>query len=407
VGAAVSGSSGPGEEGETPVSGSLDGISVVDLSWGRAGPMATGQLADHGATVVRVEPPGGDPYRSMVSKAAYDRGKRSVIVDLSSDAGREVLHRLLADADVLVESWQPGVADRLGFGYEAVHERYPRLVYCSISGYGLDGSGRDHPGYESLVAARTGVMAVGGAGADPVFPGVPIGSIGAALLAVIGIMAALVVREDSGIGQRVDTSILDGALSFLNMFWEGLENLPDDVDRPRATTPRRFMMASMLCGDGEYLGIHTGANGSHARLMEALGLSDRVAAAPGNREKSVPLSDEEYRVVTTEVPRLFASRPRAYWLQQLRTHDVCAIPVLRPGEVFDQPQTIHNQIVVELDDAELGTLEQVGVAARMTATPGAVGGPAPRAGQHTEEVLLELGYDAETIGSLRRCGAVD
>ncbi len=384
------------------MTGALDGVTVVDLTWGRAGPMATGLLADHGATVVRVEPPGGDPYRSMVSRAAYDRGKQSLILDLRTDEGLDALHRLLDGADVLVESWQPGVADGLGLGYDALHELSPRLVYCSISGYGLDGAARDRPGYESLVAARTGVMGIGAAGADPVYPGVPIGSVGAALLAVIGIMSALVVREDTGRGQRVDTSILDGALSFLNMFWESLENLPDDVERPRSPTPRRFMMASLRCGDGEYLGIHTGANGSYGRLMEALGLSDRVKPAPGNREKSVPLSDEEVEVVTTEVPRLFGSRPRAYWLEQLRKHDVCAIPVLRPCEVFDQPQTIHNEIVVTVDDAELGPVEQVGVAARMGGRPGVVRGRAPRPGEHTEEILRQLGYEPGAIASLAR-----
>ena len=372
--------------------GSLDGVTVVDLSWGRAGPMATGLLADHGAAVVRVEPPGGDPYRSLVSRAAYDRGKQSLMLDLRSDQGRDALHHLLAGADVLVESWQPGVAEAWGLGYDALHVLYPRLVYCSISAYGLDGSARDRPGYESLVAARTGVMASAESGADPVYPGVPIAGIGAALLAVIGIMAALVVREDTGAGQRVDTSMLDGALSFLNMFWEQLENLPDEAYRPRSPT-RRFMMASMRCGDGEYLGVHTGANGSYGRLMEALGLSDRVAPAPGNREKSVPLTDEEAEIVTTDVPRLFASRPRSYWLEQLRAHDVCAIPVLRPCEVFDQAQAVHNGIVVSLDDPELGPLEQVGVAARMGGAPGAVRGHAPRPGEHTDALLRRFGYD--------------
>jgi crotonobetainyl-CoA:carnitine CoA-transferase CaiB-like acyl-CoA transferase len=240
-------------------------------------------------------------------------------------------------------------------------------------------------------------MASAEPGADPVYPGVPIAGIGAALLAVIGIMAALVVREDTGAGQRVDTSMLDGALSFLNMFWEQLENLPDEAYRPRSPT-RRFMMASMRCGDGEYLGVHTGANGSYGRLMEALGLSDRITPAPGNREKSVPLSDEEAEIVTTEVPRLFASRPRSYWLEQLREHDVCAIPVLRPCEAFDQPQAVHNGIVVSVDDPELGPIEQVGVAARMGGAPGAVRGPAPGPGEHTATLLRRFGYDESAAG---------
>jgi len=387
------------------VPGALDGIRVVDLSWGRAGPLATGQLADHGAEVIRVEPPGGDPYRTMVARAAYDRGKRSVVLDLGRSRGRDLLQRLLADADVLVESFQPGVADRLGLGFGDLHRRYPRLVYCSISAYGQDGPDRDRPGYESLVAARIGVMAQG-SGGDPVYPGVPIASTGAGLLAVIGIMAALIEREDTGIGQHVDTSMADGALAFMNMMWEDLERLPDSPAGAALRPSRRLLVGSMRCGDGEYLGVHTGANGSYGRLMEAMGLSDRVSPAPGNREKTVPLTDEETEVVATEVPRLFASRPRDEWRERLRAHDVCAIPVLRQGEAFAEPQTIHNQVAIVLDDPELGPVTQVGVAARMAATPGRVSGPAPRVGEHTEEILHELGYDDETIAELRDDGVI-
>jgi crotonobetainyl-CoA:carnitine CoA-transferase CaiB-like acyl-CoA transferase len=390
--------------------GALHDVKVVDLSWGRAGPFATGQMADHGASVVRVEPPGGDPYRSMVARAAYDRGKRSMVIDLGRTRGREVLRRLLDDADVLVESFQPTVADELGIGYEALHARYPRLVYCSISGYGQHGADRDRPGYESLVSARSGVMAEGQRSeGGPVYPGVPIAGIGAGLLAVIGVMAALVEREDTGLGQHVDTSLFDGVLSFMNMFWEDLENLADDLGQPAfpaIPANRRLFVGSFECADGEFLGVHTGANGSHARLMAAMGLTDRVPPAPGNREKSVPLTDEEHGIVSTEIPALLRSRPRAEWLERIRQHDVCAIPVLRPGEALSQPQTVHNELVVELDDPDLGRLAQVGVAARLSATPGGVRSPAPRVGEHTDEILSELGYDADTVAAYRRDGAV-
>jgi len=346
----------------------------------------------------------------MVARAAYDRGKRSVVIDLGQDRGREVLDRLLDDADVLVESFRPTVADRLGIGYEDLHARHPRLVYCSISGYGRTGADRDRPGYESLVLARAGVMAEGqGGGGDPTYPAVPIGTIGAGLLAVIGIMAALVEREDTGLGQHVDTSIFDGTLSFMNMFWEELENLPDgrgQPDFPVIPTNRRLFVGSFECSDGEYLGVHTGANGSHARLMEAMGLSDRVAPAPGNREKAVPLTETEREIVSTEVPRLLGSRPRSYWLDRLRDHDVCAIPVLRQCEALSGSQAVANGVVVELDDPELGRVQQVGVTARLAETPGAVQGPAPEVGEHTTEILGELGYDRDTIARYRSDGVV-
>jgi crotonobetainyl-CoA:carnitine CoA-transferase CaiB-like acyl-CoA transferase len=388
--------------------GALDGIMVVDLSWGQPGPLAGGQLADHGASVIRVERPGGDPYRSMAARAVYDRGKRGLVLNLRDHRGREVLHRLLDRADVLIESFRPGVADDLGIGYEALHAAYPGLVYCSISGYGQEGSARDQPGYGSLVAARAGVMTqVATSDGAPVYPGVPIGAIGAGLLAVIGITAALVERENTGVGQRVETSLFDGLLSFTNMFWEELENLPD-IDQESAIPPnRRLFVRSVICGDGEYLGVHTGANGSHARLMEAMGLSGQVPPAPGNREKTVPLTDEESEILSTEIPRLFASKPRSFWLDKLREYDVCAIPVLRPGEAFSQPQAVHNEIVIEVEDPDLGQVAQVGVAARLASTPGTVRRPAPRVGEHTADILSELGYDIATVADYRRDGVVD
>ena len=387
--------------------GALDGLSVVDFTWGRAGPFASGQLADHGADVVKVEPPGGDPYAPFVTRAAYDRGKRSIIVDLSAVEGREIALALVDAADVVLESWRPGVAERLGLGYAELSARCPRLVYCSITGAGTEGDNVDRAGYESLVAARAGLMAdrvlPGGA---PVYPGVPLAGMGAGLLAMIGIGAALVARESTGRGQLVETSMFDGVLAFMTMFWESLENLPEE-SAPSALAPsRRLLVGSFICGDGEYLGVHTGANGSHARLMTALGLSDRVAPAPGNREKTVPLNPEEQEIVVAEVPKIFASQPRAYWEERLRAADVTAIPVHRPTEVFDEPQVAHNDATVRVRDAELGELEQVGVAARLIGTPGAVRGGAPSPGAHSNEILHTLGYTDSAIDALRRAAIV-
>jgi crotonobetainyl-CoA:carnitine CoA-transferase CaiB-like acyl-CoA transferase len=387
--------------------GALDGLSVVDFSWGRAGPFASGQLADHGADVVKVEPPGGDPFAPFVTRAAYDRGKRSIVVDLAMAEGLEIALRLVDGADVVLESWRPGVAERLGLGFTELSERCPRLVYCSITGAGTEGDDVDHAGYESLVAARTGLMADRlQPDGEPVYPGVPLAGMGAGLLAVIGIGAALVARESTGRGQLVETSMVDGVLAFMTMFWETLENLPD-ASAPSALAPsRRLLVGSFICGDGEYLGVHTGANGSHARLMTAMGLADRVPPAPGNREKTVPLNPEEQEIVVREVPKLFASQPRAYWEQRLLAADVTAIPIHRPTEVFDEAQVAHNDATVRVRDVELGELEQVGVAARLSDTPGAVRSGAPPPGAHSNEILHALGYTDSAIDALRRAAIV-
>ena len=387
--------------------GALDGVSVVDFSWGRAGPFASGQLADHGADVIKVEAPGGDPFAPYVARAAYDRGKRSIIVDLAAPEGRGVALRLVDGADVVLESWRPGVAERLGLGYTELSQQRPRLVYCSISGSGTEGEDVDLAGYESLVAARSGLMADRmPPDAPPVYPGIPLAGTGAGLLAVIGIGAALVARESTGRGQHVETSMFDGVLAFMTMFWESLEHLPD-ATAPSALAPsRRLLVGSFLCGDGEYLGVHTGANGAHARLMTAMGLADRVPPAPGNREKTVPLNAEEQEVVVREVPKLFASQPRAVWEERLLTADVTAIPIHRPTEVFDEAQVAHNDATVRVRDAELGELEQVGVAVRLAGTPGAVRSGAPLPGADGDEILHALGYDDAAIDALRRSAVI-
>ena len=315
--------------------------------------------------------------------------------------------RLVDGADVVLESWRPGVAARLGLGYTDLSPRCPRLVYCSISGAGTEGEDADLAGYESLVAARTGLMADRlPPDAPPVYPGVPLAGMGAGLLAVIGIGAALVARESTGRGQLVETSMLDGVLAFMTMFWESLEHLPD-ASAPSSLAPsRRLLVGSFVCGDGEYLGVHTGANGSHARLMTAMGLADRVPPAAGQprEDGSVePRGDGGRRAGSTEALR---EPTRAYWEERLLAADVTAIPIHRPTEVFDEAQVAHNDATVHVRDAELGDLEQVGVAARLTGTPGAVRSGAPLPGADSDEILHALGYDAAAIDALRRSGIV-
>jgi crotonobetainyl-CoA:carnitine CoA-transferase CaiB-like acyl-CoA transferase len=377
------------------MNGSLSGITVVDFSWGIAGPMASGQLADHGATVIRVEPPSGDPYRPFVSGAVYDRGKLSVHLDLRTDDGRAAAAALIDRSDVVIQAWSPGVADRYGLGSATLRQRNPGLIHCTLSGYGGTPGDEDRVGYDALVSARIGAMWEQTAASDtssPVYLAVPIASIGAAMLVVIGVVAALYEREATGTGCEVETSLLDGALAFLNMFWEDLESVPAAGPTTDAADRRRYrlLVKSFRCADGEFLGIHTGAGGSHARLMEALGLSERVRPAEGTREKLVLLSPEEADIVETEVPRIFGSQPRDHWLKLLQQADVTAIPVLRQTEAFDADQTRHIGMVVELSDDVLGPVEQVGVPARLSRSPGQVRKPAPRPGQHTESVLGAL-----------------
>jgi crotonobetainyl-CoA:carnitine CoA-transferase CaiB-like acyl-CoA transferase len=364
----------------------LDGLRVVDCSRGTAGPRATQILADYGAEVLWVEPPGGDPYRDQlaIEYSVTLRNKASLELDLRTDAGREELRSLLPLADVLVTSWRPGVAERLGLARDAIAPIAPQLVTCAITGFGLDGPYRDVPGHEALVHSIVGTTGEQiGMRPAPIFEGMPFAALGAGQLAAVGILAALYRRGIDGAGRHVDTSMYDGALAYLTMLW-GESDAGGSMHTPGRA---RMVVRSFLCADGEYLGVHTGAVGAFKRLVQLLGLEQRLRAGATPQEMGIPLDDDEAAILADEVPKLFESRPRAEWLAMLREADVCAVEHLHPCESFDQPQIRHNGLVVEVDDPVLGSVEQVGPPIRMAATPHVDARPAPRVGERGADVV--------------------
>ena len=378
------------------MAGPLEGLRVIDCSRGLAGPRATGLLADYGAEVWWVEPPGGDPWRDVlrIEYSAFNRGKRSVQLDLTTDAGRDKLFGLLADADVLLTSWRPGVAERLGVGWETVHEAFPRLVYASISGFGEDGTLAELAGHEAVVQSYVGVTAEQvGLRPAPIYEGLPFASIGAAYLAVIGALAALHRRTTDGRGRHVQTSLVDGALSYLGMVWGDA----DDVNAAPPIVPGtiKLVSRSFRCADDEYIGVHTGAVGAFGRLIRELGLSERVSVADDGSDMRSPVTDLERKVLLEELPAIFESQPREVWLKRLHDADVAAIPELRPGQIFDEPQVQHNEMVLTIDDAVLGQVEQVAPAIRFRGFDYRPSAAAPTVGQHDgEPPAARLGTDA-------------
>ena len=252
------------------MSGPLAGCKVVDLSWGVAGPFATMFMADYGADVIKVEPPGGDPYRDLLpAYRVWQRGKQSLILDLKSDSGQQLLRRLLEDADVLLESYAPGVTDRLGISYAALSADYPRLVYCSIRGYGQEAAS-EHAGFDALVQARAGLFGEqAGVREGPVFSYYPLASYGAGYLAAIGTLAALHVRHSTGTGQHVDTSLMDGVLAHFALQFSQADK-PTAAFRAFRGVKRHVAptVDSYSCSDGRFLHIHTGAKGAFERICE-------------------------------------------------------------------------------------------------------------------------------------------
>jgi len=373
-------------------------LVVVDLSWGMPGAVTSMLLADYGASVVKVERPGGGPDRESPSRAVWERGKRSVTLDLATAAGTTRLGDLLGAADVLIESFPPGRAAPLGLGVDAVRREHPSLVHCSITGYGQDGPWHDRPGFDCLVAARLGVMAEqAGHREGPIFLGHPTIGYGTAFLATIGILAALRARRVTGRGQFVDASLLDSvvAQSAMNWWW----NAHDVSYLARSGTEmgfgrNRIITDLFLCADGEYVMIHTGGDGGFKRTMDVLGLGEHVRTIDGP-EMAVPLDDDEHHAARELAPKAFASRPRQEWLDLFHAADLAALPVLRPTEVLLDEQVRFADVVVELPDSAGRPLRQVGPVIKLRDSPAARPTPAPAVGAD------DTRFD-ELVAALRR-----
>lgn len=370
------------------MTGPLTGLRVIDCSTGTAGTRVGAGFADYGADVVWVEPVGGDRLRDelKIEYSVYNRGKRGVGCDLSTPHGLGGLRTLLRSADVLIHSWRPGVAERLGIGFEAVHAEFPHLVVADVSAFGQDGPHRDVPGYESLVFALAGVTAEQVSLREPpIYVGLPFASLGAAYLAQIGILAALHRRHSDGHGRLVETSLVDGVLAYLGMVWGD----SDDLSVMPQLNPggRRLVSRTFLCADGKYVGVHTGAVGAFGRFITVMGLQDEIPVHQDGSDMGVALDAEQAAIVRDRIPELFLGRSREEWLKILVEADVCAIPVLHAGEAFDEPQARHNGMVVEVDDPELGPIEQVAPPAKFANHPTSTLRSSPRIGEHSLEVF--------------------
>jgi crotonobetainyl-CoA:carnitine CoA-transferase CaiB-like acyl-CoA transferase len=392
----------------------LGGLKVLDLSRLLPGGFCSLLLADFGADVIKVEdtgmgdyvrwaPPsyaGADPSAGGAMFLALNRGKRSVRIDLKSDAGREVLLALVRDADVLLESFRPGVMDRLGVGWERLHAENPRLVYCAITGYGQDGPYRDRAGHDTNYLALTGLLGLTGAADGP--PVQAAGQIadvgGGALMAAFGILAALRERDRSGEGQFVDISMTDGSLSFLAMvaaraFADGKAPERGGLELAGGLLCYR----PYRCADG-WVALGALEPKFWRAWCEGTGREDLV------ERQFEPVGS----AVHAEVEAVFAGRTRAEWAAFNDEHDCCLEPVLGLDEALASRLFAAREMVVEIEQpgaAEpvklLGTPVKL---SRTPADPGRASGPA--LGEHTDAVLAEAGYDAAAIERLKAAGAV-
>ncbi len=392
----------------------LEGIRVLDLSRLLPGGFCTLLLSDFGAEVIKVEDTGlGDyvrwapPYYEGADETArsalflaLNRGKRSIRLDLKSDQGKEVLLKLAADADVLLESFRPGVLDRLDVGYERLRQDNPGLVYCAITGYGQDGPGRDRSGHDMNYLGLNGLLALSGErDGPPVQSGGQIADLGGgALMAVIGILVALRERERSGEGQFVDCSMFDGALSWLAMV------AAETLASGRAPHRGEVQLAGALtcyrpyrCADG-YVTLGALEPKFWSAFCRGVGREDLLGGA------FEPPGSETHQAVS----EIFLARTREQWRAFASEHDCCLEPVLELDEALDSELVRAREMVSEL--AQPGVERAVrllGVPIKLSRTPGDPSrAPGPGLGEHTDEVLRGAGFDDEQIAALHEAGAV-
>src|SRR5579871_2027902 len=376
----------------------LAGLRVLDLSRQLPGPFCSTLLADLGADVLMVTAP-GDPFAIGIPFLA--RNKRSMVLDLKAEAGGAVFRRLAARADVLLEGFRPGVTARLGVDYPTLRALNPRLVYCSISGYGQDGPYRDRVGHDVNYLGFAGVLdAVGTAGGPPAIPGVQIADIGGgALMAAAGILAALLAREHTGRGQMVDIAMMDGAFAWqvvnaMRYFAEGLAPARGDT----LLTGRYPCYAVYETRDRRHVTV--GALEPHfwRRLCEELGFPELVELqfAEGRQR------EDAFRKVRAK----FRERTMAEWVARLADLDVCFGPVATLPEALADPQVRHREMVLEYDDGRGQRRQTLGNPLKLRDTPPTLRTPTPESGQHTDEVLRGLGYSAAEIAGLRAQGVV-
>jgi alpha-methylacyl-CoA racemase len=382
--------------------GALDGLRVVDLTRYIPGPYCTMLLADLGADVVKLEePPVGDPTRLLpagageesAAHAALNRNKRSLLVDLRSEKGAQVARRLAAGADVLVEGFRPGVLARRGLGAEALCAENPRLVYCSLTGFGSDGPLAGRAGHDVTYLARAGFLAgTHDQEGQPVLPATPIADMSGALLGFGAILAALQARERTGRGQVVEASLFAGALSFMSVpiartlaGGQGMRELSGAY--PGYRTYR--------CRDGRYLAVGALEPKFWEALCRALGLTEHLGRQWAEGERG--------RDTIAAFARAFSARDRDDWVDALAGTDACVEPVLDEAEAAAQEQAASL-----LGDQPAGdrSLRTVGCPLRLRGTPASRRRPAPGLGEHTDEVLGELGYGGDDVAALRREGVV-
>lgn len=381
----------------------LEDITVIDLTQLLPGPFCTQVLADFGANIIKIEGPGGDLARVLGTKIKKESGpfmmlnrnKRSAVLNLKEVKGRDVFFRLIKQADVVIEGFRPGVMDKLGLGYEEAAKINERIIYCSISGYGQTGPYRDRPGHDINYISIAGILGnTGIEGSKPIIPGGQIADITGGLLGVVGIMFALWTREKTKKGQYIDIAMMDSAVAWLPLV------LGDYL--PRKTEPKRgqeLLNGGYACynvyetSDNRYMSL--GALEVHfwETFCREIGQESFIAKQFANKPTQAEM--------TAKIQEVFSRKTQEEWTVFFQDKNVPCEPVLSLEGVFSHPQVLDRDMVLDVNHRTEGKIKQLGIPIKLSMTPGQIRMPAPRLGEHTEEILKEFGLTTEEIGQLK------
>ena len=391
----------------------LQGIRVIDFSQILAGPFCTMLLADMGADVVKVEKPnGGDDTRRYGppfiegESAAFltlNRNKRSIVLDLKSEQGLGVVRRMLADADVMLHNFRPGVVDRMGLGYADVSAMNPAIVYCAVSGFGATGPYSQRAGFDLVAQGMSGLMSINGfPDAPPAKVGVPMADLNTGMFCAYGILTAYINRLATGKGQHVDASLLESGMAY-TLYESATYFATGEVAGPLGSAHRMIAPYQAFATQDGYINIGAANQNNWERMCRAVGRDDllddaRFASNPErmvNIQSLTPIMEETFRTQTT-----------AHWVEILERAGVPCGPIYNIEQVYADPHVQSRDMAVELQHPKAGGIRNIGVAVKLSDTPGSVRTPAPLLGQHTDEVLAEFDYADADIAALRQSGAL-
>lgn len=390
----------------------LAGIVVLDVTQVMAGPFCAMQLADLGADVIKVEPPGGDSSRRWGCGGsgldtpgfnALNRGKRGIVLNLKAPAAQDVFRRLARTADIMIENYRPGVMAEFGIDYPRLSAENPRLIYASISGYGQTGPDAGKGGFDLVAQGVSGLMSITGEpGGPPVKCGVPITDLGAGLFALSGVLTALYHRTQTGRGQYIDTSLVEAGVAL--SVWEATEYF-SGAGIPQPTGSAHRLSApyqAIRCSDG-YITLGTATDRLFVRVCGLLGHPEWAErpefADAGSRVRNRP-------AIAALIEAITATQPRRHWLELFDINDIPCGPINNYEEVVRDPQVLAREMVREVDHPTLGRLRTLGSPLKMSATPPDPERRAPLLGEHTAEVLHQAGYSDADIAALRSGGAL-